>query len=112
MDGRIVVITSSEELTAIDGDILDNLSYGIDIHIMKTNHMVCESDNVRFTKYIHDKDTSRRVIFIPDSMKHEFKMIENVYYNESRRSMYPCPSDPFDRFKWYCPLCYKEFHNT
>ena len=111
MEGRIVVITSHDELTAIDGDIIDNLSYGINIYILKTSHMVCESDKVMFTKYIHNNDTSSRVIFINDSMEHEFKMMENDYYTESRRTMYPCPSDPFDKFKWYCPICYKEFHN-
>ena len=106
MDWRKAIIKSSE---AIDGDILNDLSYGIDIHILSTNHMVCEGDNVMFTKYIHNNDPSVRVIFIPDSMKHEFKMIENVYYTESRRGMDPCPRDPLERFKWYCPLCGIEF---
>ena len=110
MEGRIVLITSHDELVAIDRDIVDNLSYGIDIYILKTTHMLCESDNAMFTKYIHNNDTSRRVIFIHESMEHELKMMENDYYTESRLSMYPCPSDPFDKFKWHCPICYKEFH--
>ena len=104
MEGRLVVIKSSEELTSIDGDILNDLCYGIDIHILSTNHMVCEGDNVMFTNYIHNNDPSVRVIFIPDCMINEFKIIENTYYTESRRGM-----DPLDRFKWYCPLCRIEF---
>ena len=53
---------------------------------------VCESDNVMFTNFIHNNDPSIRVIFIPDSMIHEFRIIENTYYTESRRGM-----DPLDR---------------
>ena len=55
MQGRVVLIKSSAELTAIDGAILDTMSYGIDIHILKFNHMVCESDSVMFTNFIHNK---------------------------------------------------------
>ena len=122
MEGKLIVITSSDQLSAIDGDIIDCLSYAIDIHILKTSHMVCESDNVLFHmyrkeikevfhKYSRNNDTSSRLIFINANMEHEFKMMEKFYYKESRRIIYPCPSDPFDRFKWYCPICYKDFHN-
>ena len=107
----MIVITSHDQLSAIDGEIIDCLSYGIDIYILKTSHMVCESDNVLFYKYSRNNDTSSRLIFINANMEHEFKMMEKFYYKESRRTMYPCPSDPFDRFKWYCPICYKDFHN-
>ena len=51
MEGKLIVITSSDQLSSIDGDIIDCLSYGIDIHILKTSHMVCESDNVLFHMY-------------------------------------------------------------
>ena len=111
MEGKLIVITSSDQLSAIDGDIIDCLSYAIDIHILKTSHMVCESDNVLFHKYSHNNDTSRRVIFINVNMEQEFKEMEELYYKESRRTMHPCPSDPYDRFKWFCPVCYKDFHN-
>ena len=91
MQGRVVLIKSSAELTAIDGAILDTMSYGIDIHILKVNHMVCASDSVMFTNFIHNKETSRRAIFIPDTMENDMKIIENVYFTESRRNMSPCP---------------------
>ena len=107
MEGHLIVIKSSEELTSIDSDILNALSYGIDIHIFSTNHMVCESDqdNVIFTNYIHNKDPSVRVIFITDCMINEVKIIEDVYYTQSRLTV-----EPLERFKWHCPLCGKQFH--
>ena len=111
MEGRKVVIKSSEELTSIDGDILNALCYGLDVHILSTNHFTCEGDEVIFTNYINNNDTSKRVIFIPDNMKNEFRTVEDTYYTESRRTMEPCPSDPLDHFKWYCPVCHIEFHN-
>ena len=107
MEGRLIVIRSSEDLTSIDGDILNDLSYGVDIHILSTNHMVCEGDNVIFTNYIHNNDPTVRVIFIPDCMINEVTIMEDTYYTESRLSM-----DPLDRFKWYCPLCRRGFDTT
>ena len=106
MEGRIVVIKSSEELTSLDGEILNVLCYGLDVHILSTNHITCEGDQVTFTNYINNIDTSKRVIFITDSMIDEFRTVEDVYYTESRRT-----SDPLDRFKWFCPVCNIEFHN-
>ena len=106
MEGHLVVIKSSKELTSIDGDILNDLCYGLDVHILSTNHFTCEGDQVTFTNYIDNIDTSKRVIFIPDSMIDEFRTVEDVYYTESRRT-----SDPLDRFKWFCPVCNIEFHN-
>ena len=122
MEGKLIVITSSDQLSSIDGDIIDCLSYGIDIHILKTSHMVCESDNVLFHKYrkeikevfhkySRNNDTSSRVIFIDVDMEHDIKEMEEFYYKESRRTMHPCPSDPYQMFKWFCPVCYKDFHN-
>ena len=106
MEGRILVINSSEDLSSIDGEILNALCDGLDIHILSTNHMVCEVNQVMFTNYINNNDTSKRVIFIPDSMIDEFRTIEHVYYTESRETM-----DPLDRFKWHCPVCHVEFDN-
>ena len=111
MEGRIIVIKSSEELTSLDGDILNMLCYGLDIHILSMNHFTCEGDQVSFTNYINNKDRSKRVMFIPDSMINELRMVEDTYYTESRLSMEPCPTDPLDRFKWHCPVCNIEFHN-
>ena len=52
-----------------------------------------------------------RVIYITDNMIDDFETIESVYYSESRETMQPCPSDPLDHFKWYCPLCKIDFDN-
>ena len=109
MEGRIIVIKSHTELSAIDRYIIDDLSYGINIYILKKSHFVCDSDNKLFTKYINNNDTESRVIFITDNMEEELKMMEDDYYHDSRETMYPKPSDPFDRFKWYCPICHKNF---
>ena len=111
MEGKLIVITSPDQLSTIDGEIIDCLAHGIDIYILKTSHMVCESDNVLFYKYSHNNDTSSRVIFINSNMENEVKWMEDFYYKESRRTMHPCPADPYDRFKWYCPVCYKDFQN-
>ena len=111
MEGRQVVITSSEEVKSIDGEIMNDLYYGINIHILSTNHRACEGDNVLFNNLIHNNDPLVRVIFITDIMIREFRIMEDTYYTESRRGMDPCPRDPLDRFKWYCPVCRMEFDN-
>ena len=60
---------------------------------------------------IHNNDPMVRVIFIKDILKHEFKIMENTYYHESRRSRHPCPQDPLEKFIWQCPVCGLEFDN-
>ena len=111
MEGRRIVIESSEELNLIDGEILNALCYGIDVHILSTRHVTCEGDQVTFTNYINNCDVYKRVIYITDNMIDEFETIESVYYSGSRQTMDPCPSDPLDHFKWYCPLCKIDFDN-
>ena len=106
MDGRKVVITSSDEVKYIDDEIMNDLCYGLDIHILSTNHRACEGNNVLFNNLIHNNDPLVRVIFITDIMKREFRIMEDTYYTESRRGR-----DPLDRFKWYCPVCRLEFDN-
>ena len=106
MEGRKTVIESSDDLNLIDGDILNALCDGLDVHILSIRHVTCEGDQVTFTNYINNCDVSKRVIYITDNMIDEFRTIESVYYNESRRT-----SDPLDHFKWHCPLCKIDFGN-
>ena len=110
MEDKMVVITSDDQVWGITADIIDCLSYSIDIHILKTSHMMCESDKVLFQKYANNNEKSIRVIFINSNLENEFREMEKYYYKESRRSLYPHPSDPFDKFKWHCPICLKKFH--
>ena len=112
MEGVVCVINSSDDLTAIDSQILNNLSSGVAIYILKLSHMVCENSNsALYKKFINNKEHYRKVIFINEHMEHEFKIVENVYFEESRSTMYPCPADPMDKFKWVCPYCDKKFKN-
>ena len=101
MEGRMVMITNSAELTAIDGDILNDLCYGIDIYVLNVNHVVCPSDTGHFDSIIHNEKATSRVIFISANMVKEMKIIEEVYYTESGDPFL----DPLDRFRWYCPVC-------
>ena len=83
----------------IDGDILNDLSYGIDIHVLSNNH-VCAGDTGIFDNFIHNENPTIRVLFISANMVNEMKIMEDVYHNESSESL-----DPLDCFRWYCPVC-------
>ena len=100
MEGRMVMITNSAELNAIDRDILNDLCYGIDIYVLNVNHVVCSSDTGHFDSIIHNEKATIRVIFISANMVNEMKIIEEVYYSESGETL-----DPLDRFRWHCPVC-------
>ena len=107
MEGVVCVINSSADLTAIDSEILDNLSSGVAIYILKFSHMVCEnSDTVLYNNFMNNNEQYRKVIFIGEHMEHELKIVESVYFEESRST-----ADPMDKFKWLCPYCDKKFKN-
>ena len=111
MEGSKIIIRSNDDITSIDTAILDNLSEGVAIYVMKISHMVCENaDNAVFHVFTHNLEHFRKCIFVEDIMVNELKIVENVYYNESRRTYYPCPSNPMARFKWLCPFCDRQFH--
>ena len=71
-EGTAGVSSQRREEMDCDDDILNALCYGLDVHILSMNHFTCEGDEVIFNNYINNNDTSKRVIFIPDSMKNEF----------------------------------------
>ena len=112
MDGRQVVIKKSEEINYIDHFIMNDLCHGLNIYIVNAKHLrTCKGNKELFNKVIHNNDPMVRVIFIKDILKHEFKIMENTYYHESRRSRHPCPQDPLEKFIWQCPVCGLEFDN-
>ena len=111
MEGSIIIIRSPADITSIDTAILDNLSGGVEIYVLKMSHMQCNSaDNAKFYVFTNNIEHSRKCIFIDEIMIDEMKIVETVYYNESRLSMYPCPSDPMDKFHWKCPFCNRQFN--
>ena len=112
MEGTVCEIKSSADLKSIESAILDNLSYGVAIYILKFSHMVCEnSDIALYNNFINNNEQDRKVMFISEHMENELKIAEGVYFHESRRTMYPCPADPLDKFKWLCPFCNNKFKN-
>ena len=105
MEGTMIQINSSADLTAIDNIILDNLYNGVAIYVLKFSHIVCEnSDTVLYNNFINNKEQCRKVLFIGDHMENELKIVENIYFHESRRT-----TGPLDKFKWLCPFCQKKF---
>ena len=112
MEGRVCVVRSHSELSAIDKELLNDMCHGVEIYILKDTHITkCGGDRSRFNTLIRNNDRSLRIIFIPVDMVEQFKIVESTYYEESRRNFYPVPGDPLDHFKWYCPTCSKAFHD-
>ena len=110
MEGRVCIVRSYGDLSDIDKDLLNNLCHGLDIHILKVNH-ITECDGDYFNTLILNNDRQIRMIFIPVDMIEQFKIVERTYYEESRRNLYPVPGDPLEKFKWYCPTCSKAFYD-
>ena len=112
MEGRVCIVRSPGDLSAIDKDLLNDLCHGLDIHILNVTHITeCDVDRDRFETLINNNDRQIRIIFIPLNMVEQFKITESTFYEESRRTFDPCPSDPLQTFKWHCPTCSKAFYD-
>ena len=112
MEGRVCIVRSHGDLSAIDKELLNDLGHGLDIHILKVTHITeCDGDRAKFDTLIHNNDRQIRIIFIPVDMVEQFKITESTFYEESRLTLYPCPSDPLEKFKWHCPTCSKAFYD-
>ena len=112
MEGRVCVVRSHGELSAIDKELLNDLCHGLDIYILKDTHITkCDGDRAKFNTLIRNNDRSMRIIFIPVDMVEQFKIVESTYYEESRRTLYPVPPSPLEKFKWHCPTCSKAFYD-
>ena len=112
MEGRVCVVRSHSELSAIDKELLNHLCRGADIYILKDTHITnCGGDRARFNTLIRNNDRWLRIIFITVDMIEQLKIVESTYYEESRRNYYPVPGDPLEKFNWHCPTCSKAFYD-
>ena len=108
----MVIIRSSYDITSIDSAILDHLSEGVAIHVLKMSHRQCSSANYDiFYDFTNNNEHTRKCIFVDDKMVGEMKIVESVYFSESRLTMFPCPADPLDKFNWTCPFCNRQFND-
>ena len=108
----MIIIRSSDDITSIDTAILDNLSGGVSIYVLKMSHMQCSSaNNAIFYDFTNNNEHTRKCIFVDEKMVGEMKIVESVYFNESRLTMFPCPGDPLDKFHWTCPFCNRQFND-
>ena len=59
MEGRVCIVRSHGDLSAIDKELLNDLGHGLDIHILKVTHITeCDGDRARLdtltnTDHIH-----------------------------------------------------------
>ena len=107
MNGSSVIITSSYDITSIDSAILDQLSEGVAIYVLKMSHRQCSSANDDiFYDFTNNNEHRRKCIFVDDKMVGEMKIVERVYFSESRSTI-----DPLDKFNWSCPFCNRQFND-
>ena len=55
MEGRVCVVRSHSELSAIDKELLNDMCHGVEIYILKDTHITkCGGDRARFNTLIHN----------------------------------------------------------
>ena len=108
----MIIIRSSDDITSIDTAILNKLSEGVSIYVLKMSHRQCSSaNNAIFYDFTNNNEHTRKCIFVDDKMVGEMKIVESVYFHESRLTMFPCPADPLEKFHWSCPFCNRQFND-
>merc|ERR1712121_197399 len=107
LSGQQIVISKTKQISKIDFHIMDDLSNGKHIYILKSSHInTCEdNENGLFHRLSNNNDDLFRLIFIKENLKQEFRMMEYNYFSSVENPGNPFPGPPFDHFYWTCPVC-------
>ena len=103
--GKKCIVKTNDDLDAIDSDIQDGLSYGIEYYIVSLRHDVCPENPVAFSKLIMNLQDDKKIIFITDKMIKKIKIMEEVFHGDSLVTTLE------DGFFWKCPTCEIAFSN-
>ena len=103
--GKKCIVKTNDDLDAIDSDIQDGLSYGIEYYIVSLRHDVCPENPVAFSKLIMNLQDDKKIIFITDKMIKKIKIMEEVFHGDSLVTTLE------DVFFWKCPTCEIAFSN-
>ena len=111
LSGQQIVISKSKEISKIDFHIMDDLSRGKHIYILKSSHInTCEdNENGLFHRLSNNNDDLFRLIFIKEKLKISFKLMEYTYFSSVENTENPFPGPPC--FYWTCPVCNIHFDN-
>ena len=64
MEGRVCVVRSHSELSAIDKELLNDMCHGVEIYILKDTHITkCGGDRARFNTLIRNNDRFANYIY-------------------------------------------------
>ena len=103
--GRKCIVKTNEDLDAIDTDIQNGLSYGVEYYIVSLRHDVCPENPVAFSELMKNLQEDKKIIFITDEMIRMLQIMEEEFHGD------PIVATIEDGFFWKCPICEIAFSN-
>ena len=102
--GKKCIVKTNDDLDAIDSDIQDGLTYGIEYYIVSLRH-VCPDNPVEFSKLEMNLQDDKKIIFITDEMINNIRIMEEDFHGD------PIVTTLEKSFFWMCPTCNMSFIN-
>ena len=102
--GKKCIVKTNDDLDAIDSDIQDGLTYGIEYYIVSLRH-VCPDNPVEFSKLEMNLQDDKKIIFITDEMIINIQIMEEEFHGDTSVTTIEAG------FFWKCPTCQIAFSN-